>query len=118
MERVHREPLQPRNLNRLLVVPVHHAGPFAQHLYRARPGTTGAKNIRIKDRARGAREIAAGNFLDEARHIDMRRTSRRAGSVETDRGSDLPQAPQPACRSGGCRSPKRSTTSGRGVTCS
>ena len=82
MKRVHREPLQPRDLNRLLVVPMHHARAFAQHLHRTGPRTTRTKNIRIENRARRAGQIAAGDLLDEARHINMRRTSNRARRIE------------------------------------
>jgi hypothetical protein len=62
---------------------MHHAGTFAQHLYRTRASATRTQNIRIEDGARGAGKIPAGYFLDKARHIDMRRTSPSARRIET-----------------------------------
>jgi hypothetical protein len=82
MERVHREPLQPRDLNWLLVVTMHHTGAFTQHLYRTRARTAGAKDVRIEDGARRAGEIATGDLLYEARHINVCRTSGCAGRIK------------------------------------
>src|SRR5271169_518248 len=75
-------PLQSRNLNRLLVVPMHHARTLAQHLHRARPRATPAKNIGIQNRVRRALQIPRGYFLNEARHIDMCRAGASAWSIE------------------------------------
>ncbi len=83
MQRVHRKSLQPRDLNRLLVVTVHHAGSFAQHLHRTSPGTTRAKNIRIEDSSSRTGKIATRYLLNEARHVDMGRTSCRTRRVKT-----------------------------------
>jgi hypothetical protein len=83
MERINRESLQSRNLNRLFVVPMHHAGAFAQHLHWTGSGTTPTQNICIENSLRRASQIAAGNLLDETWHINMRRTSGCARSVET-----------------------------------
>src|SRR5882757_742125 len=83
MQRVHREPLQPRDLNGLLVIAMHHAGSLAQNLDRTRPGTTRAQNIRIEDRASRTGKITAGDLLDEPRHINMSRTSRGTRRIKT-----------------------------------
>jgi hypothetical protein len=84
VERVHREPLQPRNLNRLLVVTMHNARAFTQNLHRTRSSTTGTQDIRIEDGPRRASEIAARYFFYEARHINMRRASNRAGRIKAE----------------------------------
>ena len=82
MQRIHCKPLQARNLNRLLVVAVHHARALAQHLDRTCPRATRTKNIRVKDRVRRALHIPRRNLLDKSRHIDMRRASIRARRIE------------------------------------
>src|ERR1700679_3829815 len=82
VERVHGEPLQPRDLNRLLVVAMHYAGALTEHLDRACPSAACAQNIRIEDRVRRADEIAAGYLLDETRYINMSRTSCSAWRIE------------------------------------
>src|SRR5260370_2845734 len=83
IKRVHRKPLQPRNLNGLLVITMHHAGSFAQHLHRTRPSTTRTQNIRVEDGTRRTGKIAASDLLNEARHINMGRTRHCARRVKT-----------------------------------
>ena len=86
MQRIHREPLEQCNLDRLLVISMHHAGSLAQHLHGTRPGATRAQNIRIEDGASRTGKVSTGNFFDEARHIDMRRArhgARRVKTIET-----------------------------------
>jgi len=61
---------------------MHHAGPFAQYLHGTCTSAACAQNIRIEDGARRATEIAAGDLLDEARHIDMGGTSGSTGRIE------------------------------------
>jgi hypothetical protein len=66
-----------------MIVAVHDAGPFAEHLYRASLGTTAAKNVGIKDAERGAAKVSRADALNESGHIDMRWTRSRARRVKT-----------------------------------
>ena len=84
VQRVHREALQARNLDRLLIEAVHHAGAFAQNLHRAGAGAACAQNIGVENGAGGPRKIAAGDLLNKARNIDMRRTCAGAGRIEAE----------------------------------
>ena len=70
------------DLNRLLVVAVHHARAFAQHLDRAGARAAGAQNIGVENGAGRAGKIAAGDLLDEARNIDVRGAGGGAGRIE------------------------------------
>jgi hypothetical protein len=84
--RIHCVPLQQRNLNRLAIVAMHHARPFAQNIHRANTRATRAKNIRIKNAHRRAPQIARGNPLDESWHVNMRgarRCARRVKAIQT-----------------------------------
>ncbi len=82
-ERIHRVPLQQRNLDRLPILPVQHARTLAQHVHGAHPRAARAKNIRIQNPQRRPAQIARRNALDEPRHIDMRGARGRARRVET-----------------------------------
>ncbi len=82
MQRIHGKALQASNLDWLLVVAVHHARAFAQHIHRASSRTTSTQDVRIQNRLRRALKIAARNLLDELRHINMRWTGRHARRVE------------------------------------
>ena len=74
--------LQPADLNRLLALFVHHAGAFAKHFGGAHAPAAFAQNIRGKNHARGAAQIAGRNFLDERGNVDMRGAGNRARRVE------------------------------------
>ena len=82
VERVHGEALEARDLDRLLVEAVHHAGAFAQDFHRAGAGTAGAQDVGVEDGARGAGKIAAGDFLDEAGNVDVGGAGGGAGGIE------------------------------------
>jgi hypothetical protein len=82
VERVHGETLQARDLDRLLVEAVQHAGAFAQHFHRAGTGTAGAQDVGVEDSARGAGKIAAGDFFDETGNVDVGGAGAGAGSIE------------------------------------
>jgi hypothetical protein len=66
-----------------LVFGIEDARTFAQFLDRADAGAGGTEKIGIENGARGTEEIAGGNFLDEARYVDVRGTGVRAWRVET-----------------------------------
>ena len=80
---IHGESLQPANLDGLLALLDHHARAFAQHFGGANSPATFAQNIRFEDHARRPAHIARHDALDEAGHIDARRTRLRARSVKT-----------------------------------
>ncbi len=79
---IHRVPLQPADGDGLFVVAQHHAGALAQHVHRTDARTTCAQNVCVQDGQRRAHQVLRGDFLDEARHIDVRGTGRRAGRIE------------------------------------
>ena len=61
---------------------MHHAGAFAEHIHGAGARATAAQNIGVENAQRRAAQVAGGDALDEARHIDMRGTGDGAGRVE------------------------------------
>ena len=65
------------------IVAMHDARAFAQNIHRTHAGATGAQNIRVKNGESGAAQIAAGDFLDEARDVDVGGARGGAGRVET-----------------------------------
>ena len=77
-----RMPLQPRDLDRLAILLVQHAGPFAQHLHRTHARTTEPGGCCIQNRPSRAAQIAARYLYDEPWHVDIGRTRPRARSVE------------------------------------
>ena len=83
LEGIHRVALQPCNLDRLVIVAVHHAGALAQHFHRAGLGATGAENIRVENPQRRAAKIPGADALDKARNVDMRGTSAGTRRVKT-----------------------------------
>ena len=84
IEMIHRVALQPADLDGLLVVAMHHASAFAQAHPRGRRASNSAREYsQSRIVSRGAAQISAGDFLDEARHVDVRRAGGGAGRVET-----------------------------------
>src|SRR5215469_1910730 len=81
---LHRKPLQPAYFYWLLVVPVHHARAFAQHVHGADARATQTQNVGVENGHRRAAEIAARDFLDEARHVDVGRASQSTRGVEAE----------------------------------
>ena len=79
---IHGVTLQQRDLDRLAILAMQHACAFAEHVHRADARTTGAQNICVENAQGRAAQIAGGDALDEAGHIDVRRTGGRAGRVE------------------------------------
>ena len=75
------EALQLADLDRLVFVGVAHAGLFAQHLGRADAGAHAAQRVGAEDGVCGATQVAVGDALDEARHIDARGAGRLAGRL-------------------------------------
>ena len=82
MKCVHGEALQAADLDGLLVVAMHDAGAFAQHFDGADAGTTGAQDVGIENGVRRAAQVAGGDFLDEARHVDVGGAGGGAGRIE------------------------------------
>src|SRR5580698_1140815 len=82
MERVHCESLQPRNLYRLFVITMHYAGALTEYLHRTRSSTARTEDICVENCARRAGEVATGYFLNEPRHINVRRTCARTRRIE------------------------------------
>ena len=88
---VHGVALQESDLDGLLVVAMHHAAAFTEDIDGADAGTTQAQNVCIENGVGGAAQIAARDFLDEFRDVDMRRAGLGTGSVvakEAARGLD------------------------------
>src|SRR5579872_374301 len=81
VEAIHRMALQSPDLDGRLVIAVHNAGAFAQHVDRTYARTAKAKNIRIQNRHCRAAQVPGGYLLNEARHIDMGGASRHARRV-------------------------------------
>ncbi len=74
--------LQAPDLDRLLAFFNHHASAFAQHLRRTNTPAAVPQNIRGKNHARRAAQVAGGYFLDESRHVDVRGTRKRTRCVK------------------------------------
>ena len=79
---VHGVALQPSDLDGPLIVAVHHACAFAQHVHRAHPRAAQPQNIRVQDGHGRAARIAAGDLLDEAGNIDVRGAGVGARRIE------------------------------------
>ena len=104
--------LQAADFDGFLALFEHHAGAFAKHFGGADAAAAVAQNVGGKNDAGGAGQIAGRNFLDEGGNVDVRRTSSRAGRVETveaARGFDggLAEAKAPA------QCPRNSSRTGR-----
>ena len=82
VEKVHGVALQASDLDRLLIVLVHDAGAFAQNVDRTDARAAQRQNVRIQNGLGRSAQVAAGDLLDEARHIDVRGAGARAGRVE------------------------------------
>ena len=82
IEVVHGVALQAADFDRLLVVAMHHAGAFAQHVHRTDARAAQAQNIGVENGLRRAAQIAAGDLLDEARDVDVGGAGGGAGRVE------------------------------------
>ena len=82
LEGVHRVTLQPGNLDRRVVVAMHHACAFAEHFHRAGLRTACAKNIRIQNPQCRTAQIPGADALDKARNVDMRGAGAGAGRVK------------------------------------
>src|SRR4030095_12987360 len=63
--------LQAADLDGLLVVAVIDAGAFTKHIDRADARAAGAEDVGIEDGKCRAAEIALGDFLDEARNVNV-----------------------------------------------
>ena len=87
---IHRIALQTPDHDRP-VLRAEHTGAFAQFLHRADAGTGRAQQVGIENRPGRSRQVAAGDFFDEARNIDVSRAgvrARRVEAVETAVGLD------------------------------
>ena len=61
---------------------MHHARAFAQHIHRAHARAAQPQNVGVQNGQRRAAQVAGGDLLDEARHVDVGGAGRRAGRVE------------------------------------
>src|SRR5580693_585753 len=75
--------LQPCDLDRGMVVAVHHTGALAQHFHRAGLSATAAKDIRIQNPQCRAAKVPGTDALDKARNVNMRGTCAGARRVKT-----------------------------------
>ena len=80
---LHGVALQAADFDGLLIVAMHHAGAFAQDVHGTDAGATQAEDVGIENGLRGAAQIAGGDLLDEARHVDVGGAGRGARSIET-----------------------------------
>ena len=81
-ESIHGEALEAADFDGLLVVAMIDAGAFAEDVHRADAGAAGAEDVGVEDGERGAAKIVLGDFLDEARNVDVRGAGGGAGGVE------------------------------------
>ena len=75
--------LQASNFDGLLIVDVHDARAFAQNVHWTNARTTEAEDIGFQNRHRRTAQISRGNFLDEARNVNMSWTGDSARRVKT-----------------------------------
>ncbi len=83
VKRVHRVPLQQRDLYGIAIVTMHNASTLAKYLHRASARATATQDVGIENAESRAAKISAGDALDESRHVDVRWTSGGARRIET-----------------------------------
>ena len=81
-EMFHRVSLQASDRDGLLVVAQHHAGAFAEYFHGTDARTTCTQDVGVQNGERRPHQVLCRDFLDEARHVDVRWTRRRAGRVK------------------------------------
>ncbi len=79
---LHRVALQAADFDGLLVVAMHHAGAFAEHVHGADARAAQAEDVGIENGLGGAAQVAGRDLLDEARHVDVGGAGRGAGGIE------------------------------------
>jgi len=78
---VRRVALQQRDLDRLLIAIVEHAGTLAQDLDGTGARARVPERVRIEDHACRTAQVAGGDLLDERGHVDVRGAGDGAGRV-------------------------------------
>ena len=86
MEMIHGVALQAPNFNGPLVVAMQDASALAKHFDGTNSRATQAQYVGVQNRHGRTSQVAAGDFLDEGRHVDVGGAgvgARRVEAVET-----------------------------------
>ncbi len=81
---LHRVALQAADFDGAAAVRMQHARAFAKHVYWTNAGAAKSEDVGIKDGVGRTFQIAGGNFLDEARNVDVGGTGAGARGVVTE----------------------------------